>query len=120
MQHAERLCDHILLIAKGRKVFDGTLSEAKSTIPRRVMLETADAIEPLNSLSGINEIEALNTDDADSDTKSWQVKISEELNPQDILRSCFERGITLNRFEFTEPSLHDVFVHLVNDETEAS
>jgi len=120
MQHAERLCDHILLIAKGRKIFDGTLSEARSTIPRRVMLETADAIEPLNSLSGIDEIEALITDDVDSDTKSWQIKISEEMNPQDILRSCFERGITLNRFEFTEPSLHDVFVHLVNDEMEAS
>ena len=120
MQHAERLCDHILLIAKGRKIFDGTLAEAKSTMPRRVMLETADAIEPLNSLSGINEIEALNTDDVDSDTKSWQLKISEELNPQDILRSCFERGIALNRFEFTEPSLHDVFVHLVDDDTEAS
>ncbi|MBT72668.1 MAG: hypothetical protein CMQ15_11635 [Gammaproteobacteria bacterium] len=67
MQHAERLCDHILLIAKGRKIFDGTLAEAKSTMPRRVMLETADAIEPLNSLSGINEIEALNTDDVDAD-----------------------------------------------------
>ena len=120
MQHAERLCDHILLIAKGRKIFDGTLAEAKSTMPRRVMLETADAIEPLNSLSGINEIEALNTDDVDSDTKSWQLKISEELNPQDILRSCIERGIALNRFEFTEPSLHDVFVHLVDDDTEAS
>src|SRR5438105_3986880 len=27
MQHAERLCDRILLIAKGRKILDGTLAE---------------------------------------------------------------------------------------------
>ena len=28
MQHAERLCSRILLIAKGRKIFDGSLAEA--------------------------------------------------------------------------------------------
>src|SRR5215470_9977044 len=36
MQHAERLCDRIILIAKGRKIFDGTLAEAKRVFPRRV------------------------------------------------------------------------------------
>jgi ABC-2 type transport system ATP-binding protein len=36
MEHAERLCDQILLIAGGRKIFDGTVTEAKSLIPRRV------------------------------------------------------------------------------------
>src|SRR4029077_17233696 len=40
MQHAERLCEKILLIAKGRKLFDGTLAEAKRTLPRRVRIET--------------------------------------------------------------------------------
>src|ERR1700757_4147638 len=29
MQHAERLCDRILLIAKGKRLFDGTVSQAK-------------------------------------------------------------------------------------------
>src|ERR1051326_1063954 len=39
MQHAERLCDRLLLIAKGRKIFDGTVTEARATIPRRVRIE---------------------------------------------------------------------------------
>jgi len=30
MQHAERLCDHVVLIAHGRKVFDGTVAKARS------------------------------------------------------------------------------------------
>ena len=56
MQHAERLCDHILLIAKGRKIFDGTVSEAKATIPRRVMLESSSDVASLSSIDGVMEI----------------------------------------------------------------
>ncbi len=117
MQHAERLCDHILLIAKGRKVFDGTIGEAKATIPRRVAIETADDIKELHAIAGVNEIVAVDSDvSTNSAIKQWHLQISEKLNPQDILRTCFECGINLHRFEFTEPSLHDVFVHLVGDD----
>src|SRR5271170_4825850 len=44
MQHAERLCERILLMAKGKKIFDGTVAEAKRTLPRRVRIETDDDI----------------------------------------------------------------------------
>lgn len=117
MQHAERLCDHILLIAKGRKIFDGTVNEAKATIPRRVMLESADDISSLKSIVGVSEVMQVGEHASGEVMKpQWQLQISEQLNPQDILRSCFEKNISLSRFEFTEPSLHDVFVHLVGDD----
>ena len=115
MQHAERLCDHILLIAKGSKIFDGTVNEAKATIPRRVVIETTDNIDPLRNIDGVTEI--VHADTKESASKEWRLQISERVNPQDILRSCFERGIKLSRFEFTEPSLHDVFVYLVGEST---
>tara|TARA_B110000444_G_scaffold241322_1_gene257600 strand:- start:2893 stop:3129 length:237 start_codon:yes stop_codon:yes gene_type:complete len=70
----------------------------------------------LNSIAGVIEISRDEELDAsDSATHHWQLQISEQLNPQDILRNCFEKNISLSRFEFTEPSLHDVFVHLVGD-----
>ena len=117
MQHAERLCEHILLIAKGRKIFDGTVNEAKATIPRRVMLESADDISSLKTIEGVSEVMQVEELAPGELTKpQWQLQISEQLNPQDILRSCFEKNISLSRFEFTEPSLHDVFVHLVGDD----
>ncbi|MCH8174372.1 MAG: ATP-binding cassette domain-containing protein [Proteobacteria bacterium] len=115
MQHAERLCDRILLIAKGSKIFDGTVNEAKATIPRRVVIETTDNIDPLRNIDGVTEI--VHADTKESASKEWRLQISERVNPQDILRSCFERGIKLSRFEFTEPSLHDVFVYLVGEST---
>ncbi|MBT3531034.1 MAG: ATP-binding cassette domain-containing protein [Gammaproteobacteria bacterium] len=111
MQHAERLCDHILLIAKGKKIFDGTIDSARATIPRRVFVETSDNVEPLKTLAGIQEVI-----EDETQANHWQLRIDEQVNPQDILRTCFEKGISLSRFEFTEPSLHDVFVHLVGDD----
>src|SRR5437868_12663907 len=56
MQHAERLCDRILLIAKGAKIFDGTVAEAKRTIPRRVRLETENDIGPVRDLKEVISI----------------------------------------------------------------
>jgi ABC-type uncharacterized transport system ATPase subunit len=47
----------------------------------------------------------------------WLVEISNRSHPQDILRYCFDQNIPLNRFEFAEPSLHDVFVDLVGNNT---
>ncbi len=47
MQHAERLCDRLLLIVKGRKIFDGTVAGAKATIPRRVLISTEGSIDAL-------------------------------------------------------------------------
>jgi ABC-2 type transport system permease protein len=34
MQHAERLCDRVVLMARGRKVFDGDVAEARRAAPR--------------------------------------------------------------------------------------
>src|SRR5207253_8158602 len=50
MQHAERLCDRILLLAQGKKIFDGTIPEAKSLLQRRVQLESEDDLAPLKKL----------------------------------------------------------------------
>jgi len=36
MEHAERLCDRIILMASGRKVFDGSTEEALAKAPRPI------------------------------------------------------------------------------------
>jgi len=38
MEHAERLCDRIILMAGGRKVFDGSTELALSKAPRRLVI----------------------------------------------------------------------------------
>jgi ABC-2 type transport system ATP-binding protein len=123
MQHAERLCDRLLLIAKGRKIFDGTVAGAKATIPRRVLISTESSIEPLAALDSIAEIKPLGESPTTLGAKDWEIRLREEANAQAgaqaILERCFRSGIVLRRFDQSEPSLHDAFVALVGAEAHA-
>src|SRR6266850_2973291 len=74
MQHAERLCERILLIAKGRKIFEGSISEARSLLPRRVRIETEDDITPLGQLADVASISRVEKSDASANingTHCW-------------------------------------------------
>jgi ABC-2 type transport system ATP-binding protein len=121
MQHAERLCHRILLLAKGRKVFEGTIAEARQTIPRRVLIETEDDIGPIRDLAGIRSIlpappelgTGSDTPPSAPGIRGWELQLQEKADPQSILQACFSKGIHLRSFTQTEPSLHDVFVQLV-------
>ncbi len=115
MQHAERLCDRLLLITKGQKIFDGTVEEACAILPRRVLIESANDISVLNQLQDVMSVqESVLPAGQDADRKLWEIFLHENANPQSILQKCFENGIVLTRFDYTQPSLHDVFVHLVS------
>ena len=120
MQHAERLCDRMLLIAKGRKIFDGTVASAKATIPRRVLISTESSIEPLAGLDGVAEIKPLGESLTNPGAKDWEIRLHGQTNAQTsaqtILERCFQGGIVLRRFDHSEPSLHDAFVALVGAE----
>lgn len=122
MQHAERLCDRILLLAKGRKIFDGTIADAKRTIPRRVRIATEDDIAPLRDLPEVLALRAFVGLDLGSPLEhspaplgggEWEIELREHADPQAILQACFARGIRLRSFNQSEPTLHEVFMRLV-------
>jgi ABC-2 type transport system ATP-binding protein len=125
MQHAERLCDRILLLAKGRKIFDGTIAEAKRTIPRRVRIATEDDIAPLRELPEVLAIRVFDSPDLGSAPEQtppsipggqWEIELRENADPQAILQACFAHGIRLRSFNQSEPTLHEVFMRLVGPE----
>jgi ABC-2 type transport system ATP-binding protein len=120
MQHAERLCDRLLLIVKGRKIFDGTLAGAKATIPRRVLISTVGNVEALAKLDGVAEIKPLGESHTSAGTKDWEIRLRGQTSAQAILEKCFQTGIVLRRFDHSEPTLHDVFVALVGAEALAN
>jgi len=121
MEHAERLCQRILLIARGRLIFDGSMAEAKRTVPRRVRLETGDDISPLRDLAEVIAVRPLPRADGQADGRDpgslhWELELRENSDPQVILQTCFGRGIRLQSFNQSEPTLHDVFMRLVGPE----
>lgn len=106
MQHAERLCDRLVIIARGTRLFDGTVAEARRLLPRSVRIETDDDPGPLRSLAGIRSL-------APDGGSRWRAELNEGTDPQSVLRACFDRSIRLKSFDASEPSLHDVFIKLV-------
>ncbi len=108
MQHAERLAGRLLLLAKGRKVFEGTQEEARASLPPRLLL-TAQA-DPA-ALPGVARA-VLHTSSADG-WRQWDVTLSPGAEAAGLLQHCTANGFVLRGFDLHKPSLHDVFVHLV-------
>lgn len=111
MQHAERLCDRLLLLRKGRKRFEGTLEEARAQLPARL---SALAKGDLASLPGVSAAEASPTDDPQ--WREWSLHFAPGVDPAHVLEHCTANGIALRRWEQHRASLHDVFVQLVGPE----
>ena len=113
MSHAERICDRIVLMARGRKIFDGTIPEARETMPTRVVLDADVTAEALEALPGVlAAIPLVQENQADS----WEILLQEDADPQNLLQACFKSGISLRAYDHRPPTLHDVFVHLVGDD----
>ena len=113
MQHAERLCDRILLVAKGRMLFDGTISDAKRTVPHRVRIETGDDVAPLRQLPQVLSLRLSDHPTVANGAPHWELELRQNADPQIVLQTCFERGIRLRGFNQSDPTLHEVFMRLV-------
>lgn len=112
MEHAERLCDRIVLMSQGRKVFDGSVEAALDHAPRRVLMASensglADAVTPF----------AVEMERRDDGTLDLLLKRSAQT--PDLLERCVEAGVRLTRFEPMRASLHEAFVALVGEDVRA-
>ena len=113
MEHAERLCDRIVLMARGRKVFDGAVEDALAQVPRQVTLAAPEG-EPMEDvLTGFGALERMGEEDGST---IWRLILGSGADAQQVLRACVEAGLKLTRFEPRRPHLHDAFVALVGEE----
>lgn len=109
MEHAERLCDRIVLIAHGKRLFDGTIPEAKRSIPRSVRIQTTSDPAPLRALSGVTALVKVDGENR------YDVVLADGTQPDEVLRASFRAGIELSSFERRDPGLRDVFLKLVGE-----
>lgn len=108
MEHAERLCDRLAILVRGRKRFEGTLGEAQRQLPLRARIG-ADA--DLNFLSAVEGV--VRVLPPGEKREYWEVDLKEGADGRELLAACFARTIAPFHFDISPPSLHDVFVALV-------
>jgi ABC-2 type transport system ATP-binding protein len=108
MQHAERLCDRLLLLARGKKVFEGTQDEARAALPPRLNLV---ARANPSALPGVASAKV--TGPAGDGWIRFEVALKPGADPGDLLEACTGQNFALRGFDVHRPALHEVFIHLV-------
>ncbi|HJR59771.1 MAG TPA: ATP-binding cassette domain-containing protein [Vicinamibacterales bacterium] len=108
MSTAEKMCDRIFMIFKGRKVLDGTLHEIQEEYGAdTVRLRTAAGV---HACDGLPEVESLN-----DYGQVQEVRLHGDA--QAFLQRLIART-TVYHFEVTRPSLHDIFVRIAHPQDE--
>lgn len=105
MHEAERLCDFILLINKGRLILDGRLDEIRSQ--QRVH---AVSVELEGDTSFIEKLPIVTGTKPEG--RRLDISLKEDADPQELLRVLVEQ-VRVRAFEVKVPSLHEIFVRLV-------
>lgn len=102
MATAEKMCDRIFMIFRGRKVLDGTLDEIQAQYGLdTVRVRTAGGAAVL---VGLPDVKAVN------DYGQMQ-EVQLTADPQRFLQHLLPRTAVYH-FEITRPSLHDIFVRI--------
>lgn len=113
MEHAERLCDRILLIAEGRKAFEGTVPEALTLAPSAAVLETDGDFDLAAALAPRGF--GISFEREEHGSKRWRARLENGKGSRQLLAACVEAGAPLSLFEPARASLHEAFVAMVGE-----
>ncbi len=105
MDEAEKLCDSICLINKGKKVLDGELKAIKQNFGKRNIIlsytGTADYLKDSSLVKHYNDY-GNHVEISLSDGASYKTLLQKALKEADV-----------SRFEMVEPSLNEIFISTV-------
>ena len=109
MSMAEKMCDFIFMICKGKKVLDGTLESIQAkygddTI--RLRIGNGSAIR-LTEIDGVQSVR---------DLGRYQ-EIRHDGDSQQLLKTLAAQ-VPVELFEVTRPSLHDIFIRIAGPAAE--
>ena len=109
MHQVEELADRIALINAGETVLYGGLTEIRRRFASDGVL--IRAVNPLPSaIPGVQEVRPHNS--------STLLKLENGKTPQEVLNTLIHQGIILEHFEIALPSLDEIFIQVVNHESE--
>lgn len=109
LKELQDVVDRVVIITKGKKVFEGTLQElgAIAGVGGIVVIVTPSAGEAAKVLEaeGIKPISVTG--------RVVKVQIGKETNPKEILEMLDKKGIQVEGFEYREASLEEAYLKLV-------
>ncbi|HPM23414.1 MAG TPA: ATP-binding cassette domain-containing protein [Phycisphaerae bacterium] len=108
MNQAERLCDRIVLINRGRKVVDGLLTEIRERFATRVLeVDGRGALDDLARCPGVAA--------AQITAGHARLELADDTDPNAVLARAMQLA-RISRFEIQRPDLQEIFVKLVGSD----
>lgn len=112
MEQAEKVCDHIIMLDRGKKILDGDLREIKrSRGTNSVSVVFADGTvggrEILEAIPAAAEVVV----DGDAKSDSFTVALAKDFVADDVFVALAGKA-SVRSFAVNEPSLHSIFVSL--------
>jgi len=105
METAEKLCEELILINKGKQVLYGSLSKIKQDIGRKHILIEYDGKDDF--LKDLKDIEKY-----DNYGNMVEISLGPQGNAQNVLKAAMQNAV-IKKFEIKEPSLNEIFVESV-------
>ncbi len=114
MEHAEKMCDHLVIIARGEKVVDGSMAEVKREGGKtHIALTFTRNSQAARAILADRSLVAT-VDDAGA---SAEVGLVPGADPERLLKALVTQDVGLSRFEVVEPSLQSIFIAKVGPES---
>ncbi|MGE0553684.1 MAG: ABC transporter ATP-binding protein [Gemmatimonadales bacterium] len=107
MEQAEKMCDRIVIIARGKKVVDGPLADIKREFGgRHVALSFTRNAERAAPIMADRRLLTRVEDHG----ATAEAELADGADPEHLLTSLVQAGVGLSRFEVREPSLQAIFI----------
>lgn len=103
MNEVEEMCDRILMIDRGCAVLYGNLSEIKWRYRNNSLIVSTD--QDFSQIDGVIK-------KVDHGRHS-ELFLGEGADPQQVLVQLIDKGVRVDHFEISTPSLNDIFIQLV-------
>jgi len=105
MDFAEKLCDHIAMIDKGKLIISGSMKELKSKFGKNNISLTCNGdISFLNNYSFVEKIEYFGN--------SIGIRVNDPGCTNELLKVLIDNGIAVRKFDANEISLQEIFIEL--------
>jgi ABC-2 type transport system ATP-binding protein len=117
MEQAEKICDQVCIIARGKKVLDGALLDIKREAASERMIALGFAGEAARraatAVLADRAVVASQRPPRPGDTADLEVEMAAGVEPQRLLLALLAAGAAVRRFEVVTPTLHQIFVDRV-------
>ena len=107
MEQVEEICDHIILLNKGKKILDGTVNNVKQEFKENIYSIDSTSHSFDNSRSSdLFEI-------VRQAGNKMQIKMKAGVDTNEVLQYFIDNNIPVNGFNEVMPSLNEIFIKLV-------